>query len=167
MGQRAVERGGEEKGGERIRSRQYKVQCSVGVYSINPASVLQSFLIYSVHFHSLFFSSTVHPGAQTHTHTEAPTVAANWTDSLAIDLLQVSPGSLCTVQLDEAAPARSDLSQALTQWCCALQFFPTRFGRLCTFVFRHFFAFNGQGRFSHGSSDVNTHWEHIAIFQDK
>ncbi|MED6259937.1 hypothetical protein ATANTOWER_017962, partial [Ataeniobius toweri] len=31
-------------------------------------------------------------GAETHTHTEAPSVAANWTDSLAIDLLQWNNG---------------------------------------------------------------------------
>ncbi|XP_051285030.1 vigilin isoform X1 [Dicentrarchus labrax] len=31
-------------------------------------------------------------GAETHTQTEAPTVAANWTDSLAIDLLQWNSG---------------------------------------------------------------------------
>lgn len=47
---------------------------------------------------SLFISSPVCPGAETHTHTEALTVAANWTDSLAIDLLQVSPilSSVCS-----------------------------------------------------------------------
>lgn len=48
-----------------------------------------------------FLPYPVHPGAETHTHTEAPTVAANWTDSLVIDLLQVSLGSLSTVHADE------------------------------------------------------------------
>lgn len=75
------------------------MQCSVGVQcspSLRTAAAT-AFLIYSVHFQSLF---SVHPGAETHTRTEAPTVAANWTDSLAIDLLQVSVGSLCKIQFD-------------------------------------------------------------------
>lgn len=41
-----------------------------------------------------YILSPVHSGAETHTRIEAPTVAANWTDSLVIDLLQVSLGSL-------------------------------------------------------------------------
>lgn len=57
-------------------------------------------LQFSLSVSFFFLPSPVHPGAETHTHTEAPTVAANWTDSLAIDLLQVSLGSVCAIQLE-------------------------------------------------------------------
>lgn len=60
-------------------------------------------MIYSFYSQTLcvfFLSLPVHPGAETHTHTEAPTVAANWTDFLVIDLLQVSMDPLYKTQLE-------------------------------------------------------------------
>lgn len=65
----------------------------MGVHSINPASMLDC--LFDLQSALSVFSShslPVHQGAEKHTHTEAPTVAANWTDSLVIDLLQVSHG---------------------------------------------------------------------------
>jgi len=67
-----------------------EVQCSVGVHRNNRLCI---FGLYSICFQSLF-SPPVQPGAETHTQTEAHTVAADWTASLAIDLLQVSLSSL-------------------------------------------------------------------------
>lgn len=77
------------KRGRRVKPIQTacEVQCSDAVHSNDPTC--------SIHSNLPPPHLCAPIGAETHSHTEAPTVAANWTDSLAIDLLQVS--SLCKI----------------------------------------------------------------------
>lgn len=120
----------------------------------------------------------MHPGAETHTHTEAPTVASNWTDSLAIDLLQVSLGSVFTIP-KLLLPDRifHSFNLALLYFFHKM-FFLIPWDTSCPFFFLSAVRFSSllrevtqglsqQEQISHGSSDLNTHWEHRVAFQEQ
>ena len=92
-------RGGEGRGGEG-ESDPHSARCSaVWVFTVSP-SVCAVEPVWISPCSPLVCFPPVHPGAEPHTHTEATPVATNWTDSLAIDLLQVSLDSLCTAHTD-------------------------------------------------------------------